>query len=57
VTENNQENGRSAMLRITDRGPFIGEKIIDVSHTARHLGFSGLTQVCLNILSIAEGSQ
>ena len=55
VTVKNQENGRSAMVRITDRGPSIGERIIDLSQlTARHLGFSGLTQVCLNILSIAE---
>ena len=55
VTVYNQENGRSAMVRITDRGPFVDGRIIDVSQiTARHLGFSGLTQVCLNILSIPE---
>ncbi|MGZ8322524.1 MAG: septal ring lytic transglycosylase RlpA family protein [Rhodoplanes sp.] len=58
VTIDNRENGRSAMVRITDRGPFVDGRIIDVSHiTARHLGFSGLTQVCLNILPIAESSQ
>ena len=55
VTVDNQENGRSAMVRITDRGPFVDGRIIDVSQiTARHLGFSGLTQVCLNILPIPE---
>jgi rare lipoprotein A len=58
VTIDNQENGRSAMARITDRGPFVDGRIIDVSQiTARQLGFSGLTQVCLNILPIAESSQ
>ncbi len=55
VTVYNHENGRSAMVRITDRGPFVDGRIIDVSQiTARHLGFSGLTQVCLNILPIPE---
>lgn len=49
----NRENGRSAVVRITDRGPFITGRIIDVSQSAaRELDFSGLTQVCLNIISI-----
>ena len=30
VTVYNQENGRSAMVRITDRGPFVDGRIIDV---------------------------
>ena len=30
VTVDNQENGRSAMVRITDRGPFVDGRIIDV---------------------------
>jgi rare lipoprotein A len=51
----NQENGRSAVVQITDRGPFVSGRIIDVSQVAaRALGFSGLTQVCLNILSIPK---
>jgi len=51
----NQENGRSAVVRITDRGPFISGRIIDLSKiTARELRISGLTQVCLNILSTSE---
>lgn len=46
----NQENGRSAVVRITDRGPFIAERIIDVSQVAaRALGISGLAPVCLTI--------
>jgi peptidoglycan lytic transglycosylase len=52
VRIDNRENGHSAVVRITDRGPFIRGRIIDVSRVAaRELGFSGLTHVCLNILS------
>jgi len=50
VHVDNQKNGRYAVVRITDRGPFIKERVIDVSQVAaRALGISGLTQVCLNI--------
>ena len=43
----NQENGRSAIVRITDRGPFIAERIVDLSQaSARELQISGLTRVC-----------
>ena len=35
----NLENGRSTVVRINDRGPFVDERIIDLSHTkARELG-------------------
>jgi rare lipoprotein A len=55
VRVDNQENGRSAVVRITDRGPFVSGRIIDVSQVAAHeLGFSDLTKVCLKILSIPE---
>jgi rare lipoprotein A len=58
VRVDNRENGRAALVRITDRGPFIGGRIIDVSHAAAHeLGFSGLAQVCLNILSSGDADQ
>jgi peptidoglycan lytic transglycosylase len=50
VHVNNQENGHSAIVRITDRGPFTSGRIIDLSKiAARELRISGLTQVCLNI--------
>lgn len=46
----NQDNGRSAVVRITDRGPFIAGRIIDVSQVAaRDLGISGLGKVCLTV--------
>jgi rare lipoprotein A len=52
VHVDNQENGRSAVVRITDHGPFVGGRIIDVSQAAAHeLGFADLTQVCLRIQS------
>ena len=51
----NQENGHSAVVGITDRGPFVSGRIIDVSQIAAHeLGFDDLTKVCLKILSIPE---
>ena len=53
VHVDNQQNGRYAVVRITDRGPFISGRIIDVSQVAaRTLGISGLTPVCLNIIWI-----
>lgn len=53
VHVDNQQNARSAVVRITDRGPFISGRIIDVSQAAaRALGISGLTPVCLNVIWI-----
>ena len=55
VEVNNQENGRSAVVRITDRGPFVSGRVIDLSQiAARELGIVDLAQVCLNILSVPE---
>lgn len=55
VRVDNQKNGRSAVVRITDRGPFIAGRIIDVSQVAaRELRIAGLAQVCLKILSALE---
>jgi hypothetical protein len=55
VRVDNQENGSSAIVRITDRGPFVNGRIVEVSQIAAHeLGFADLTKVCLKILSIAE---
>jgi rare lipoprotein A len=55
VRVDNQENGRSAVVRITDRGPVVSGRIIDVLQVAAHeLGFPELTKVCLKILSLPE---
>lgn len=38
----NQQNGRQAVVRINDRGPFVGERIIDLSYeAASRLGVVG----------------
>ena len=51
-----QETGRWAVVRITDRGPFINGRIIDVSQVAaRELGISGVMQVCIDIQWVPEG--
>jgi len=56
VHVDNQKNGRSAVVRITDRGPFISGRIIDISQAAaRALDISGLTPVCLNITWMPVG--
>jgi rare lipoprotein A len=56
VHVDNQKNGRSAVVRITDRGPFISGRIIDISQAAaRALDISGLTPVCLNITWMPAG--
>src|SRR5262245_13848188 len=37
----NLENGREVIVRVNDRGPFVGSRLIDVSHrTAEVLGFA-----------------
>jgi rare lipoprotein A len=48
VTVTNKSNGRSVVVTINDRGPFVRGRVIDVSPAAaRALGFSGLTHVSL----------
>ena len=47
----NRKNGRSIVVRITDRGPFVRGRIIDVTPAgARALGFSGLSPVLVTRL-------
>ncbi|MGL4396436.1 MAG: septal ring lytic transglycosylase RlpA family protein [Hyphomicrobium sp.] len=38
----NLENGRTILVRVNDRGPYVGDRMIDLSHTsARALGYDG----------------
>ena len=47
----NRHNGRTVVVRINDRGPFIRGRIIDVTPAAAHqLGFSGVTLVSVEKL-------
>jgi rare lipoprotein A len=55
VKVTNHSNGHTAVVRINDRGPFIRGRVIDVSPAAaRALGFSGITQVSLAVVSGSE---
>jgi rare lipoprotein A len=46
VRVTNRRNGRSVVVTVNDRGPFVRGRIIDVTPAAAQaLGFSGLTQV------------
>ncbi len=51
VRVTNRNSGRSVVVRINDRGPFVRGRVIDVTPAAaRALGFSGLAQVSLVVL-------
>jgi rare lipoprotein A len=51
VQVTNQRNGRSEVVRINDRGPFVRNRVIDVTPAAtRALGYSGLAPVTLVVL-------
>ncbi len=51
VRVTNEHTGRSVVVRINDRGPFIRGRVIDVTPAAAHaLGFSGLAPVTLTVL-------
>jgi rare lipoprotein A len=48
VRVSNRKNGRSVIVTINDRGPFVRGRVIDVTPAAaRGLGFSGLAPVTL----------
>jgi rare lipoprotein A len=50
VKVTNKHNGRSVVVTINDRGPFVRGRVIDVTPAAaRELGFAGLTHVTLNV--------
>jgi rare lipoprotein A len=55
VTVVNHRNGRSLVVRINDRGPFVHGRVIDLSPAAaRALGVDGLAPVSLIVGSIAS---
>src|SRR5215470_6939836 len=50
VRVTNKANGRSVVVMINDRGPFIRGRIIDVTPAAaKALGFSGITSVAIDV--------
>ena len=51
VRVTNERNGRSVVVRINDRGPFVSGRVIDLTPAAAQaLGFSGLAQVSLDVV-------
>lgn len=51
VRVTHQHTGRSIVVRINDRGPFVRGRVIDVTPAAAHaLGFSGLAPVTLDVI-------
>lgn len=53
VKVTNRRNGKSVVVRINDRGPFVRGRVLDVSKAAaRNLGMisSGTAKVCYEIL-------
>lgn len=58
VKVTNLENGKTLKLRLNDRGPYIPERIIDVTpRAANKLGFKkqGLTRVEVEVISVGDG--
>ncbi len=51
VRVTNARNGRSIVVRINDRGPFVRGRVIDLTPAgARELGISGLAPVTLEVM-------
>jgi rare lipoprotein A len=60
VRVTNLANQREIELRVNDRGPFVGDRIIDLSQAAaRELGFErrGTTQVRVEFVRLADGRE
>ncbi len=50
VQVTNLENGREVILRVNDRGPFVGDRVLDVSHKAAEvLGFDQQGHARVNV--------
>ena len=59
VQVTNLRNGKSVKCRVNDRGPFIGDRIIDLSpRAAKKIDFrdEGLAEVEVKVLSVGDGS-
>jgi rare lipoprotein A len=51
VRVTNNSTGRSVVVRINDRGPFVRGRVIDLTPAAaRAIGFSGLANVTLDVV-------
>lgn len=51
VKVTNVKTGRTVVVRINDRGPFVGGRVIDLSHaSARAIGVAGVAPVRLSVI-------
>jgi rare lipoprotein A len=51
VKVTNRRSERSVVVRINDRGPYVGGRVIDLTPAAAHaIGFSGLAPVTLSVI-------
>jgi len=51
VRVTNRHSQRSVTVRINDRGPYVGGRVIDLTPAAAHaIGFSGLAPVTLSVV-------
>jgi rare lipoprotein A (peptidoglycan hydrolase) len=60
VQVTNLKNGRSVIVKINDRGPYVGHRLIDVSAAAaRVLGFThrGVTPVKVRVVDARKGRE
>ncbi len=58
VRVKNLKNGRSVVVKVNDRGPFVGNRIIDLSYAAAtRLGVTGPGTAQVEISVVSSGSQ
>jgi len=56
----NPKNGRTVQVRINDRGPFVGDRLIDLSYAAaEHIGLvdQGIATVDLAVVKLGRGDR
>jgi rare lipoprotein A len=57
VKVTNRRSERAVIVRINDRGPYVGGRVIDLTPAAAHaIGFSGLAPVTLSVIGHGEHS-
>jgi rare lipoprotein A len=57
VEVTNRQNGRSLQLRVNDRGPYVGDRVIDLSRRAAQLlGFEGAGTAPVHVRVLKEPS-
>lgn len=55
VRVTNKENGRSVIVKVNDRGPYVGNRVLDLSYAAsKALGFTdkGTAKVHIEVLNV-----